>query len=456
MVTLTLPLRCFEKINMKAFLMITIVFSFWSGKIYHGYAQIIDLSPPVAVDDAAETEANTTVAINVVANDYDPDLLGGIDPATVDLNTLLSGIQNSFQTPQGNFTVNSSGIVLFTPAQGFSGTKSIHYTVNDQAGKTSNAATITVTVTAPANVPPVATDDNATTDINTPVTIHVVANDTDSDGTIDAGTVDLNTSQGGIQKSRTTAQGSFTVNESGFVTYTPANSFTGTATLDYTVNDNKGTTSNVATITITVTAPANVPPAATDDNATTDINTPVTIHVVANDTDSDGTIDASTVDLNTSQGGIQKSRTTAQGSFTVNESGFVTYTPANSFTGTATLGYTVNDNKGTTSNVATITITVNSELPVGLDIPTGFTPNGDGANDTWKILPINNMSTDQFEDAEIRVYDKRGMLLFESQGLEKRWDGMFSGRSLPVDAYYYIIDVKSKNIRYKGTVTILR
>jgi gliding motility-associated-like protein len=350
MVTLTLPLRCFEKINMKAFLMITIVFSFWSGKIYHGYAQIIDLSPPVAVDDAAETEANTTVAINVVANDYDPDLLGGIDPATVDLNTLLSGIQNSFQTPQGNFTVNSSGIVLFTPAQGFSGTKSIHYTVNDQAGKTSNAATITVTVTAPANVLPVATDDNATTDINTPVTIHVVANDTDSDGTIDAGTVDLNTSQGGIQKSRTTAQGSFTVNESGFVTYTPANSFTGTATL----------------------------------------------------------------------------------------------------------GYTVNDNKGTTSNVATITITVNSELPVGLDIPTGFTPNGDGANDTWKILPINNMSTDQFEDAEIRVYDKRGMLLFESQGLEKRWDGMFSGRSLPVDAYYYIIDVKSKNIRYKGTVTILR
>ena len=417
----------------------------------------VDTTPnvaPVANNDNTTTTANTAVTINVVTNDTDSD--GAIDATTVDLNTTQGGIQNSRTTTEGDYAVNSSGVVTYTPATSFTGTAAINYTVNDNAGATSNAATITITVDTTPNVAPVANNDNTTTTENTAVTINVVTNDTDSDGAIDATTVDLNTTQGGIQNSSTTTEGNYSVNSSGVVTYTPATSFTGTASINYTVNDNAGATSNAATITITVDTTPNVAPVANNDNTTTTANTAVTINVVTNDTDSDGAIDATTVDLNTTQGGIQNSSTTTEGDYSVNSSGVVTYTPATSFTGTASINYTVNDNAGATSNAASITIEVTGESVSGLDIPNAFTPNGDGANETWKILPNNEGESSQFQDVEIRVFSKRGVLVFEGKGLNSQWDGTHHGKVLPADSYFYTINSKASKVRFKGVVTILR
>lgn len=89
-----------------------------------------------------------------------------------------------------------------------------------------------------------------------------------------------------------------------------------------------------------------------------------------------------------------------------------------------------------------------------LDIPTGFTPNGDNANDYWKITSVKG--TDQYNDAEIRVFDRRGQLLYQAVGFGNPWDGTFRGERLPVDTYYYTIDLKYNKIRYKGVVTLLR
>jgi gliding motility-associated-like protein len=313
--------------------------------------------PPVAVDDGAVTGEELTVMVNVVANDTDED--GTIDPATVDLNTAVIGIQSTNSTPDGAYSVNSSGVVTFSPVANFSGVTTLLYTVNDNSGATSNTATITITV-SDVNDPPEAHADAASTSEEVPVTVNVVANDTDGDGTIDAATVDLNTSLGGIQSTNTTAAGTFSVNTSGVVTYTPETDFSGSATLLYTVNDNGGATSNAATISITV-MPVNDPPVAQNDATSTNEETIVTVNVVANDTDPDGTINANTVDLNTASPGIQSTITTAAGSFSVNSSGVVTYTPALNFTGSAIQAYTVNDNGGATSNQATITITVDAE-----------------------------------------------------------------------------------------------
>lgn len=96
------------------------------------------------------------------------------------------------------------------------------------------------------------------------------------------------------------------------------------------------------------------------------------------------------------------------------------------------------------------------EVTVSLNIPTAFTPNGDGPNDTWNIHALTNAQ--QCDDAIISVYNKRGLLLFRSTGLEKKWDGRFNGEILPTDTYYYTIDLNlaySKKT-YKGVVTILR
>ncbi len=93
----------------------------------------------------------------------------------------------------------------------------------------------------PVNDPPVAEDDAATTDEDTPVTIAVLTNDSDPDG-------DPLTVTGASDPAHGTAQ----VNPDGTITYTPAAGFHGTDFFTYTVEDNEGAVSNVATVTITV------------------------------------------------------------------------------------------------------------------------------------------------------------------------------------------------------------
>ena len=315
--------------------------------------------PPVANDDSANTQLNTPVTFSATGNDTDSD--GTIDAATVDLDPATAGIQATFTvTGEGTFTVDASGNVTFTPTATFTGTSSIPYTVQDNDGATSNAATLSVTV----NDPPVANDDSANTQLNTPVTFSATGNDTDSDGTIDAATVDLDPATAGIQNTFTVAgEGTFTVDASGNVTFTPTATFTGTSSIPYTVQDNDGATSNAATLSVTV----NDPPVANDDSANTQLNTPVTFSATGNDTDSDGTIDAATVDLDPATAGIQNTFTVAgEGTFTVDASGNVTFTPTATFTGTSSIPYTVQDNDGATSNAATLSVTVN-DPPVAND-----------------------------------------------------------------------------------------
>ncbi len=102
------------------------------------------------------------------------------------------------------------------------------------------------------------------------------------------------------------------------------------------------------------------------------------------------------------------------------------------------------------------TRSIELEIDVELSIPNAFTPNGDEANSVWAVEPYTN--TDQFNDTVVKVYNKRGLLVYEAIGLEKKWDGTFNGEQLPVDTYYYTIDLRLSFIKktYKGAVMILR
>jgi gliding motility-associated-like protein len=77
-------------------------------------------------------------------------------------------------------------------------------------------------------------------------------------------------------------------------------------------------------------------------------------------------------------------------------------------------------------------------------------------NGTWAVRPVTN--SDQFNKTIIRVYNKRGLMVYESVGFDKAWDGTFRGEVLPTDTYYYTIDLQLSFINkvYKGAVTILR
>jgi hypothetical protein len=97
---------------------------------------------PVANNDLASTNFNTSVIANVHSNDTDSD-------GTIDTNSviIIASSQN------GTTTVNNSGSITFTPTKNFSGTTSFTYTINDNDGFASNTATVTITVKA-ESIPP--------------------------------------------------------------------------------------------------------------------------------------------------------------------------------------------------------------------------------------------------------------------------------------------------------------
>ncbi|HEX8038701.1 MAG TPA: gliding motility-associated C-terminal domain-containing protein, partial [Chryseosolibacter sp.] len=99
---------------------------------------------------------------------------------------------------------------------------------------------------------------------------------------------------------------------------------------------------------------------------------------------------------------------------------------------------------------------VSGKASVALDIPTGFTPNGDLANDTWKIIPLK--SEEEFGSARVTVYNKAGAVVYQATGFEKEWDGRLNGELLPADTYFYTIDLKQNAPAgyLRGLVTILR
>ena len=90
-----------------------------------------------------------------------------------------------------------------------------------------------------------------------------------------------------------------------------------------------------------------------------------------------------------------------------------------------------------------------------LSIPAAFSPNeGDNVNQTWAISSPN---APIYKDAEIKVYNKRGLLLWQAKGIENNeWNGVYDGSVLPTDTYFYTIDLKYNRVQYKGTVTLLR
>lgn len=92
--------------------------------------------------------------------------------------------------------------------------------------------------------------------------------------------------------------------------------------------------------------PPNVPPVAVDDEANLAGNDSVDVNLTQNDSDPDGTVDPSTVQV------VVPPR---HGSVTVS-SGVATYTRSSSFEDKDSFSYTVNDDGGATSNVAKVTI----------------------------------------------------------------------------------------------------
>jgi mannan endo-1,4-beta-mannosidase len=102
--------------------------------------------PPVADDDSATVEFATTAHLALTSNDVFWLPATRVNPRTVDLDPAAAGTQSTKTLAGGTFTAAADGTVTFVPADGFAGRAATTYTVQDNLRRTSNAATITVTV----------------------------------------------------------------------------------------------------------------------------------------------------------------------------------------------------------------------------------------------------------------------------------------------------------------------
>lgn len=104
------------------------------------------------------------------------------------------------------------------------------------------------------------------------------------------------------------------------------------------------------------------------------------------------------------------------------------------------------------TNVDSVTVVVRDDIPV--NIPTAFTPNGDGKNDIFHI------SSPRFQKLqEFKVYNRWGQVVFSTTDVAKGWDGSYNGAPQDMGVYSYVIKAVFPDGRveiYKGDITLVR
>jgi gliding motility-associated-like protein len=103
-----------------------------------------------------------------------------------------------------------------------------------------------------------------------------------------------------------------------------------------------------------------------------------------------------------------------------------------------------------------VTITINQ---CDITVPTAFTPDGDGVNETWEIVDLDEV----YPDNVVTVFNRWGNIVYQHDSAvdgpydSNPWDGTFNGESLPVASYYFVIDLNDEEETSKtGTVSILK
>ena len=354
---------------------------------------------PVATDDSTTTTEDTPVTVDVTNNDTDVE--DGIPTGEI---TIITQPTNGTVSVDDNGTPDdtSDDTVIYTPDDNYVGDDSFAYTVTDSEGVTSEKATVTITVSGVNDIP-VANDDGATTDQDTPVTVDVRNNDTDSEDGTPLGEITITTQP---------TNGTVAIDDNGTpgdtsddtVVYTPNPDYIGDDSFTYTINDSEGTPSDPATVTLSVGG-VNDQPVAVDDTVTTGEDTPVTVDVVNNDTDTeDGTPTGEITIINEPENG--RVEIDDNGTPDDKNDDTVIYTPDDNYVGEDSFTYTVKDSQGLPSETATVNISVG---PNTNDVPVGHEDGVVTVEDTPVTINVVENDTD-VEDGiptgEITIIDE--------------------------------------------------
>ncbi len=86
-------------------------------------------------------------------------------------------------------------------------------------------------------------------------------------------------------------------------------------------------------------------------------------------------------------------------------------------------------------------------------IPTAFSPNGDGVHDVYRI---NGFGVEEFE---LYIFNRWGEMVYSSNKFDDKWDGVFKGKEQEIGVYLYYLEATvagGKTYTDKGNITLIR
>ena len=112
----------------------------------------------------------------------------------------------------------------------------------------------------------------------------------------------------------------------------------------------------------------------------------------------------------------------------------------------------------TASNSGKCSDSITKEISISpydfVKLPSGFSPNQDGRNETFRIL-----SAGDIELIEFKIFNRWGNLVFKTSNIEEAWDGKRRGEYQNAGTYIYYIKGRKRSgeiTEIKGNLTLLR
>jgi hypothetical protein len=341
---------------------------------------------PIADDENVSTDEDTTITIDVLDGDTDPEN-DTLIITEINGTSIIEG--QTIVLTDGTVTLTSAELVI-TPTLNSTETITFNYTVSD--GTLTDVGNVIVTI-IPVNDAPIADDESVNTPENTPITINVLDGDIDVDNDVLTITEINGTSI--IEGQTITVAGGTVTLTSAELVVTPDTNSTTTIIFNYTITD--GDLTDTGNVSVKIDS-QNDAPIADDENVSTDEDTPITIDVLDGDTDPEN--DTLIITEINGEIIIEGQTINVNGGTVTLTSTELVVTPTLNSTETITFNYTVSDGEASDTGAVEVTIipvndapiadddnsTTKSDTPITVDVLDGDT---DVDNDVLTITEIN-------------------------------------------------------------------
>ncbi len=428
----------------------------FTGIDFFTYA-ICDDGTPSHCDTAFVTiiVQGDTAQIGIITPEETPDTvcIGNFLPEGFVIDTII--VTSVPENGVPFFPMDNDSCIAYQPNDDFVGDDEFSIEVCDSTGNCMPVNVDIIVLEEPD--PPIAVNDTSFTDVNTPIAIPVLANDSDPD---DDPIVSVSILEGPFVEGATVQLDSATL----VTVYMPADEYVGTDSFSYLITDSTGMISDTAWVFITIDSIPPEPPEppemgdiiATIDRDTTTVDQPISIRVLDNDQLPDSnvvSIDITVVD------------NPMDGAAIVNDS-TITYAPQDGFVGVDTFTYRLcatmeNDSVICDTAEVIVVIRPNPSDDCQAEFSAGFSPNEDGFNEEFLI---GNLDDPCFDDIPLKliIFNRWGdiVYLINNYSNDFAWDGTFqrNGNPVPDGTYYYLLwfEIDGEDRDQSGFVEVKR